>query len=230
MSTRPARWSALLALSLLPGTAACIVVVDGDGNGHGRHSIRGSGVRVEEERVVGEFQAIQLEAAGSVVVRVGEGPSLRLAGDDNVLPHVETRVSNGVLTIDVHDSVSYRCGLELVIGTPALERFTIEGSGDVRIENLAAEHVELAIEGSGTIAARGHAHELVGSIEGSGSLELAELQAVHANLSIEGSGSMDVHAAEGLHYSIEGSGEILYAGNPGLAGRIDGSGSVERRR
>jgi len=227
MSIPSARWIPLLALPL----SACVVVLDGDGaHSFWEHSVRGSGVRAEADRQVPEFHAIQLETSATVLVKVGEAPSLHLSGDDNLLPEVQTEVRNGVLIVDLHRSGTFRCGLELVIGTPSLERFDIEGSGEVKIQGLADERVELAIEGSGTIRAQGTAQKLIGSIEGSGSLSLVELAAVDADLSIEGSGSMDVHVAKALHYSIEGSGSIHYAGGPQLAGQIDGSGSIEKDR
>jgi hypothetical protein len=223
--------AACLAFLALP-VASCIIVVDKDhwdGSFWG-HSVHGSGVRAESDRTVPEFHSIELETSAKVAVRVGEGPSLHLAGDDNLLAKVETRVKNGVLTIDVDESCDWRCGLELVIGTPALERFTVEGSGEVEIHGLAADEVELAIEGSGTVHAQGTARALVGSIEGSGTLGLDELHADEAELSIEGSGSMVVRVAKTLRYSIEGSGDIRYAGEPNLDGEIDGSGNVEHSR
>lgn len=217
----------VLWISLLVPLTACIIVVD-DGDWNGQHTVRGSGVRVEEDRPVSAFHAIELETCATVLVKVGEAHSLHLSGDDNLLPLVKARVEDGVLSVDLDGSCSFRCGLELVIGTPALEGFTIEGSGDVEIQGLASEQVELAIEGSGSIHAQGKARDLIGSIEGSGSLGLAELDADSADLSIEGSGEMEVHVAEVLRYSIEGSGEIRYAGEPDLGGRIEGSGRVEK--
>lgn len=223
MPTPLARWSFLLALP----SVSCVVVVDGHRSGH---SIRGSGIPAEEQRSIAEFRAVELEVPATAVVRVGSGPTLHLSGDDNLLPLVRTTVSGGVLTIDLGQSASFRRGLEIVIETPSLEGFTIEGSGDVRIEGLANERVELGIDGSGTIHASGRTHDLVGTIEGSGSLELAELESAHAQLSIEGSGAMDVRVAERLRYSIEGSGDIRYAGEPEVDGSIEGSGDVEKRR
>src|SRR5262245_10016056 len=221
------RWTCLLTLPL----SSCIIVVDdAEWDGFHSHSVRGSGVRSEEDRPVAEFHAIDLETCANVKVEVGPTPSLHISGDDNLLPLVETKVENGVLTVDVHESCRFRCGLELAITTPALERFVIEGSGDVQIQGLAADQLKLAIEGSGTIHAHGKAKNLVGSIEGSGTLSLAELAAENADLSIEGSGSMKVAVAEALHYSIEGSGDIRYAGDPDLGGKIEGSGSVEKTR
>src|SRR5262245_72629 len=231
MSLPCARCIALLALPL----SACILVVDGDADWEGSslhwgHSVRGSGVRAEADRQVADFHSITLETSAKVLVQVGEGTSVHLSGDDNLLSKVETKVEDGVLTIDVAGSCNFRCGLELVIGTPALERFSIDGSGDVKIQNLAADEVKLTIEGSGTLRAQGTARSLNGSIEGSGNLALAELDATDAALSIEGSGAIEAHVTSALRYSIEGSGDIRYAGEPELDGRIEGSGNIERRR
>ena len=230
MSIPYVRWIPLLTLPL----ASCIFVVgDADWDGshafHGR-AIRGSGVRAEADRTVDEFRAIELEAHAVVQVRVGEAPAVHLAGDDNLLDEVETTVENGVLSIGLDRPASFQSGLELVISTPSLERFTIAGSGDVRIEGLAADQLKLAIEGSGALSAKGTTKSLIGSIAGSGELCLAELEAGEADLSIDGSGSMQVHVLRDLHYSIQGSGDIQYTGEPELGGRIEGSGNIGKGR
>jgi hypothetical protein len=222
-------WIPLFALS----TAACVVVVDDDWNASGLHRhrpLRGSGVRAEIDRPVGEFRAIELGVPATVRVEVGGTPALRLAGDDDLLPKVETEVENGVLSIELDEPCDFRCGLEVLVSVPQLERFEIEGSGEVSITGLSGEKAELAIEGSGTLSASGSAGHLIGSIEGSGDLRLAGLAAEQAELSIEGSGSMAVRVVQELSYSIEGSGSILYDGEPRVSGRIEGSGAVERRR
>jgi hypothetical protein len=163
-------------------------------------------------------------------VRVGEASSLHVSGDDNVVPRITTDVRNGVLYIELDGSWRTRREIELVLTTPTLAGFTIEGSGDVRILGLTAPRLELAIEGSGTVRASGRVEELHGSIDGSGELALAELEAGNAELSIEGSGSISVRAANGLHYSIEGSGSIFQAGAADPHGTVEGSGSVSRRQ
>jgi hypothetical protein len=226
MSTSYLRWIPVFALPL----GSCIFVVS-DGDWNGSHSFRGpsircSGVRAEVDRPVTEFRSVRLETCADVVVRVGEAPALRLAGDDNLLSMVRTSVANGVLSIDVRESCDFRAGLQVTISTPALDCFVIEGSGDVGIEGLAADQVALSIEGSGSMRARGTARSLVASIQGSGEFDLGELAAENADLSIDGSGSMDVRVLRALHYSIEGSGDIRYSGEPEVAGRIDGSGNV----
>lgn len=225
------RRPSLLLVPVLAMVASCVFVVGEDGGVHSlwRHGVRGSGVRAEVHRELPDFHAVEFDVAGEVVVRVGEPASVHLSGDDNLLPEIETTVRNGVLHVDLARSCDFRCDLQVVIGTPSLERFDLEGSGDVEIAGLAGHEVELVIEGSGSIQARGATHRLVGAIEGSGDLLLAELGATRADLSIEGSGSMDVSVAEALHYSIAGSGSIAYRGDARVSGSVDGSGSIVRR-
>src|SRR5262245_33132286 len=99
------RWISLLALPL----SSCIVVVDdADWDGFHSHSVRGSGVRTEEDRPVAEFHSVELETSAKVQVEVGSAPSLHISGDDNLLPLVETKVENGVLKVDTRESCRFR--------------------------------------------------------------------------------------------------------------------------
>ncbi len=212
--------------------SACLIVVGEDDwswdDSFTNHCTYGSGVRAETTRETADFHAIELALAADVTVRVGEPTSIRLSGDDNILPDVTTEVSDGVLVIELEGNYSFQNDLALSISTPGLDRFTIEGSGDIDIQGVAAERLALEIEGSGSIRAQGNARKLDASIAGSGEMVLTELSVDEAELSIDGSGSMCVRVDQGLRYSIEGSGDIRYAGDPDLQGDVEGSGSVSR--
>lgn len=210
------------------GLSSCVFVVS-DGEVRMGGGTRGSGVRSEETRVVEDFHAVRLQAPARVHVRVGEARSIRVAGDDNVVPEVRTRVSNGTLIVELEGSWRLRDELELTLSLPTLESFRIEGSGSVSIDGVQAERLELAIEGSGALTARGSVRELRATIEGSGELDLDELQAKQAELSIEGSGAIEAAVSEGLHYTIEGSGSIAYSGTATSHGSVEGSGALVRR-
>ena len=208
---------------------SCVFVVS-DGEVRMGGGTRGSGVRSEETRLVEDFHAVRLEAPARVQVRVGEARAVHVAGDDNVVPEVRTRVSNGTLVIELEGSWRLREELEVTLTTPALESFRIEGSGAVAIEGVQAERLELAIEGSGALTARGSVQDLRATIDGSGELDLVGLQAARADLAIEGSGAIEAAVSEGLHYRIEGSGCIAYSGTATSHGSVDGSGALVRRK
>jgi len=209
------------------GLGSCVFVVSDDGVRMGGGK-RGSGVEHEEVRQVEAFQAVRLRTSARVHLRVGEGPTLVLSGDDNVVPEVRTRVEGGTLVIDLPGSWRMRRELEVTLSTPALTAFHVEGSGAVTIDGLAAEELELAIEGSGALQARGSARKLRATIEGSGAFDLAGLKSELAELEIDGSGAIEAAVTNALHYSIEGSGSIAYSGTATSHGTIDGSGQLTR--
>lgn len=211
------------------GLGSCVLVVSDDGVELPR-GVRGSGVHHEEVRPVAAFHAVRLQMRARVQLAVGPTPSLTVSGDDNVVPEVVTRVENGTLVIELPGAWNPRHELALKLSTPALDSFRIEGSGAVTIDGLAAERLELAIQGSGELQARGRANDLKASIEGSGSLDLDELTAERAELEIDGSGAIEAAVTSGLHYSIEGSGSIAYSGAATSHGTIDGSGNLVRRK
>jgi len=223
MRTFPRSRTPVAALSSLFLAAACVIVVGDDG-------VLGSGHRVEESRDVASFSAVELSVPADVVVVVGEPAQLSLSGDDNLLSLVETEVRGGTLHIEArHRNLRFRSGLEVHLSTEALERFEVEGSGDVEIRGVRQDRFKVSIEGSGEVTASGSVDRLDARIEGSGDLRLESLESREAAVRIEGSGSIRVAVAEALHYSIEGSGDIVYAGSPRVSGGISGSGSVQPR-
>ena len=223
----------LLAAALSLSLTGCVFVngrpygLDFDGGTR----LQGSGEIVEEVRQPGDFHALELGVPAEVHVKVGHEPRVVLRGDDNLLEKVETSVRNGRLEIEPRRGyrLRFRHGLEIEVHCPELASLEVEGSGEVRVDAVDAEHLQLSIEGSGTVFAAGTASELDVSIEGSGEFLLGELRSREASVSIEGSGEVMLSVSDRLRYSIEGSGDIGYRGSPDVAGTIEGSGNVRRR-
>lgn len=120
---------ALGALVLLGGLGACgasAIFSDRD--------IEGSGTIVTETRPVGGVDAIRLAGEGTVIVTVGQGPSLTIETDDNLLKHIETPVRNRLLEIRTQrgvnleptDAIIYRVAMKdmpklIVTGTGSFQ-------------------------------------------------------------------------------------------------------------
>ncbi|KGM14681.1 hypothetical protein N867_17655 [Actinotalea fermentans ATCC 43279 = JCM 9966 = DSM 3133] len=104
----------------------------------------------------------------------------------------------------------------------------IEGSGDVALDDLDAQAVTVAIDGSGSVRLAGTTASLDVSIPGSGEVDADGLLAADVRVAIEGSGDARVHAERTLDVRIDGSGEVRYTGDPQVSEDIDGSGDVGR--
>lgn len=191
--------------------------------------IKGSGVAKTEVRHVDAFKAIRLNGAADITVTLGEQPSLTVTADDNILPVIDTDVTNGTLVIGNHDSYETKIGVKIAIVTTTLDAFELNGSGDVKITGLSGDKFSARIRGSGDLSAEGAVKSLSASIAGSGDLKLADLKTSHADVSISGSGSAIVNSEQSLAAAVTGSGDIRYRGNPPkVQSSVTGSGSVHK--
>jgi len=210
--------------------------------------VRGSGEVITETRQVRGFDSISLTGSGDVIVTQGEGESLSVETDDNVMKYVETEVRGGTLTLGYEDgarlidatrlifyvevddlaslTISGSGDIEAdVIETDHLE-VTVSGSGDVQIADLKADAVEATISGSGEIDLSGDAPAQDVTISGSGKYLAGDLCGERVDVTISGSGNARVCATEMLETSIGGSGDVGYFGRPTVHTSGSGSGTV----
>lgn len=218
----------------------------------GGGAVRGSGEVVEEEREVSGITGVTFETVGNLYIEEGEEESLRIEAEDNLIPHFQTQVDDGILTIgadpdtvlgptapvNFYLTVQELNTLELIgsgdIEVPSLgaEMLTISvsGSGDINVADLNADVLEVRIPGSGDLrVSDGSVNEQSITIDGSGRYQARDLQSVEADVSIGGSGSVTIRVQNNLEVSISGSGSVRYAGSPTLDRvTVSGSGSIEQ--
>jgi hypothetical protein len=111
--------------------------------------------------------------------------------------------------------------------TPANIGFSIEGSGNIHVQDISTTVFSTNISGSGNISIdNGLANEAILTIEGSGHTDVSDVQVKDANARISGSGIIKVYATQNLKARISGSGTIFYRGTPAINSQTSGSGSV----
>jgi hypothetical protein len=229
------RLAQLVVLCLLPASALAASVV-------------GSGIAATQTRPAAGFHGVALGIPANVEIRQGGTEGVTLTGDDNVLPLIETRVTNGTLEIRWRDrGTEVRAGKIAIVvqaksvdaltvggagsmratslATPALTA-TLGGSGAITIEKLDTDALKATIGGSGTLSAGGRADRLDGTLAGSGRLSAPSLQARDAQLALQGSPEATVRVRDTLTVTIAGSGSVTYYGKPRVTQTIMGSGSL----
>ncbi|MBV1774425.1 DUF2807 domain-containing protein [Burkholderiaceae bacterium DAT-1] len=179
-------------------------------------SIKGSGKVVEQQRQIGDFTALRTEGAYSLIVRNGAAPSIKLSGDDNLLPLVETTVTGKQLVIAFKKDTSINMNqtIKIEVTVPKLERFSNEGAGKTEILDLKGDSFEIQYEGAGLVKATGTVKKLIVNAQGAGALELQSLKAEDARVSVQGVGAVKVFASNVLDASLEGVGSLKYYGHP----------------
>jgi hypothetical protein len=195
-----------------------------------RPGVEGSGNVITESREVSDFNEIVLGGTGRVVVDVTGTESLTIEAEDNIMPLLETRVSNGRLRLDTSGSISPTVEIVYTITAKTLDGLVISGSGVVDAEAVDSTHFRVDISGSGDVVVEGTLSGLLSvSISGSGEFDGESLTAPEGQVDVTGSGNAVVDVADDLEVSVSGSGEVEYLGEPNVDSSVSGSGTVTPR-
>ena len=206
--------AAVLALSI----SACGITFD-----EGRYT--------QQNRDIGEFDRIEVHGSPEVVVKSGPGGVLTVKGGRHRVADLTTHVDAGTLLVEETDSA----GIDLsdghatvIVRAPSLSAIRVAGSGEVSLNGIRGGRLEVELDGSGEVRARGSVDALDAEVDGSGDLDFRDLAVGTASVDIAGSGNADVDARHRLDVDLRGSGDVRYGGEPLLSQDIAGSGSVAR--
>ncbi len=213
--------------------------------------IPGSGVIVSEKREVTAFTGVDIRYPVSVTIKQGQGNTVTVQTDDNLLPQLNTRVINGKLIIENTISAwSQRVDpsekILLSITVKDLREVNFHSAGEVKIEGIKSDQLKLSISGAGetslidvqigtceinlsgagSIDASGEVKELDVHISGAGSFNGKELRSNSASANISGVGSASIWVVNDLVAKISGVGSVNYYGSPNIQKNVSGLGSI----
>lgn len=189
--------------------------------------VLGSGITATEFRNVASFEKVSSEGIFKVYLSEGEGQSVKIIADNNVLHRVKTEVKNGKLRLYLLDGTYNKVNLEAHIKVRRLKEMENSGSGDVYINNIRQNGTFKTLNsGSGNIYLNGYCTFLDINNEGSGNILAFEMPTDSCKIKTEGSGDVEVNCKSDLRVQIEGSGNVYYKGEPTIDSTISGSGRI----
>jgi hypothetical protein len=209
--------------------------------------VTGSGNVTHETRPLAGWSAVDLSCPGMLELAIGENQGIEIEAEENILPLIETLVSDGRLTIRFTQtlrSIRPTTPIRFRAATPDVDAMVVSGSGAIRapyiehealtldvsgagvinVDSISAGRLETRISGSGGVTIRGNAVEQEIRISGSGNLDARDLTSQKAQVTISGSGNAMVHVEREIDGRISGSGSIVYGGQPATSIRTTGSG------
>jgi hypothetical protein len=219
--------------------------------GDSRTRVRGSGVRVEKVRALGEFTRLRIDGPVDVMLVQSASNQAMVVADDNLEPLVETVVEADSLIVRLKRDAGFttRRAPVVRVDAKALQSISVSGSGDLDVERFKADSLRLDVSGSGDVAfgvvelkdlnvvisgsgdvrVAGRADQQSWRISGSGDVEANALSGRAAKVDIDGSGDVSVGVTEQLDAQLSGSGDLSYRGRPQLRQSVRGSGGIRRR-
>lgn len=188
------------------------------------------GPATTETRTVGDFHALRVGGTANATIRVGPAPSVTVTASAGTLARLTTEVRNGTLVVEQKGGWFWNGDdVKLQITVPALREVTVNGAGNVEVQEARGESLRLTLQGAGNVVARGEVDQLDVTINGAGNGELSGLRARTVKAVVNGAGTVTVHAVEALDAVVNGVGKLRYVGSPAkLDTRINGVGNVSQ--
>jgi len=229
---------AIMLLLIL--AASCTGLVDG---------VSGNGNVISETREVAGFSKISAGGAFDIFLEQGTMEALTIDADENLLPLINTNVSNGVLEISSDRPIRNASTLNVFITIKDISVIDVSGACSITSKNTL-NLTDLVLEGSGAtfvdlaLNSRNFSADLSGanevrvsgetdifSLELSGASKIRAFDFVAREVKLQASGAADahVHATEYLNAQATGAASISYMGSPSIDQRISGAGSIRKK-
>ena len=213
--------------------------------------VKGSGTLATETREVGNFDAIQLDGAGKLVITQGETNALQIEAEDNILPDLKSTVEGSTLVLGFQDKIWQKTLLptetitySLVVtdltaitfnGAGDLDMnlldtdsltITVNGAGQVKIANLTANSLSIQINGTGNVSVSGEATSQDINISGAGTVQNGDLKTAETAITANGLGVATVWVTDTLEVTFNGGGTLNYYGEPSVVQNINGAADI----
>jgi hypothetical protein len=232
MTLRWHTWIFISALSVASGCNGSFLVKMSP-------AIRGSGIAKEETRPVEAFHAIEAGNAIQVTVAVTKDakPGLKISGDDNLVPLVESVIRDGALILRIKENSNISTKLPLlaevttsdldralasgasnvtVKGGSKVDRFTAEASGAARlsIDGLETPKAIASASGASQVVLSGTAESLDVDASGASQIKAGELKVDDAKVTISGASGAVIRVSKSVAGDVSGASQLDLHGRP----------------
>lgn len=193
--------------------------------------IRGDGVFKTESREVTTFSSISFKSVGKLKVIQNGKESLTIVAEENILPMLESRVSDKTLYISNENksSIDPTKPIEFIVEVKNLENLTAKAVGSIEVNGIQGKSLTVSLDGVGNVAIAGNVDVLDLELSGVGSSNGADLRTKEARVRNKGVGSVVVNVSERLDASTSGIGSIEYIGSPQIKKSVKGMGVIKKK-
>ena len=203
---------------------------------------------VSESREVSDFDEVELQGVGTLIIEQGETEALTIEAEPHVLERIATEVQGDRLTIAPTDSfttdepIVYSLTVEELTaieldGTGAVEasdlvleelELVVDGTGNVELDDLTADALDVSVAGTGDVEVSGEVDRQEVEIDGSGEYDAEDLESREATVAVDGTGDATVQVSDVLDVRVDGTGNIEYICSPTVSQEIAGTGDLTK--
>lgn len=212
---------------------------------------RGSGDIITENRSVESFTGISVGGDFDVEVKIGPDSKLVVEADDNIMKHIETRVSGNTLKIRTEGMHNYHdVHMKVYVTTPSITRvhasasarvdildllksdnrltFNASSSADIQAD-VDAPEVEADASSAGTVHLRGRTRTYHAQASSGANIRSYELLSENTKVQVSSGADAQVHASINLDAQASSGGSVNYRGGATVSKSESSGGSVSQK-
>ena len=177
-------------------------------------TVIGSGNAQTEQRTVGSFTKVRVDAAIKATIIVGTDFNVTVTTDDNVLASVATSVTAGTLYVDMNSPAQPRVPVTVSIAMPALDDVESGSAATVTATGVNSPSLSATADSAGTLVVRGNADSVDVTANSAGTADLGGVPAQTATVRVGSAGRATVNAQQSVTGSVDSGGVVSIAGSP----------------
>ncbi|KQQ91916.1 GIN domain-containing protein [Massilia sp. Leaf139] len=190
----------------------------------------GAAQAADQVRAAAPFTSIRVQGPISVTVDAGSAPqSVLVRGSDKFIKGLSSEVVNGELRLRMEEKnlTTTHEDQRIVIRMAQLRAFDAEGAGEIKLNNVRGERLDVSYRGAGSMSVNGQVKTFKMTAEGVGEVDTKALIANDVDIRFQGIGDVKVYAKDKLDVKVQGMGSLSYYGRPRTVNRsVAGLGSV----
>ena len=205
-------------------------------NACGILTVHGSGNIATETRDVHDFDRAVISGTSKLLLTQGEGESLTITADDNLMSYIESEVRDGTLFLGNKEGILPSQPIRFKLNVKEIVMLDISGIVNVETGDIATQQLDIHVSGTSTLhMSKLETQELVINLNGSTKVELMDsgeaidqkivlsgsntysapkLRSQSVDVTISGSNDAIVWATDFLNIEASGIGNVGYYGNP----------------
>lgn len=188
----------------------CLLRVDTD------PPLLGSGRVIEQPRTVAAFTTVAARDVVATTITVSAAQSVRVVGDDNLVPWITTTVRDGQLTVGVEGGRAYYspAGLRVYVTTPRLAGVEASAASELDVYGVGEAAFAVIASGASRVTARGATRWLSLDVSGASLAHASALTAEVVAADLTGASVAWAHATKEVYGTLSGASRLYVTGAP----------------
>jgi hypothetical protein len=180
-------------------------------NSAGSNCTKGNGNIKSESRSLDSFQEITLSGSFTVSIHCANGHKALLTVDSNILPLIQTTVSNNTLHIDTTTSICVENPIKVSLTAPVIKKINAHDSNEITMECATGyETLEVVLSGASNFKLIGNGQSLTAILHDATELDASKNIVKSAQVTAAGSSTAVVVAQQNIIATSSDASEIYY--------------------